>query len=458
MKCASNCTLDISDCRKAPTCGNNKIDTGELCDNSLFANLTNLSCTNYKSTFANGTLTCKNCGISTDNCGSNATIAPTTTCRDRGTCKINELCSDNSDCEGRFCNLGRCAEPSCGDKIRNQDEPDVDCGGVCSSKCADSRFCRLNTDCISGYCNLGRCSAPEACSDGKLSAGEADVDCGGPCQSRCSEGKACILDEDCAAGLQCVSDKCTLIPAQKSVSDSDGDGMPDDWELQNGLNPSDPSDAGQDLDSDGLTNKEEYELQSIYTKSTDPNSADTDNDGYSDKEEIEKNTDPTNPEDFPKSNVMKTIMFIIGALILLGGFGYLAYVAVEKKREQEFMASRQAQRPITQQPMQAPRPIRPIFVRPGQKIEARQSLRAIEEQKTVERKKMFEPFGREKTVSLEEIKPSKTGQKEEKEKKEGKHKPIKKSKPKAAKEDVFLKLKVMAQEAKKKPGKKNAPK
>jgi hypothetical protein len=40
--------------------------------------------------------------------------------------------------------------------------------------------------------------------------------------------------------------------------DADGDGMPDGWELQQGLNPTDPADGNGDLDVDGYTNLEEY--------------------------------------------------------------------------------------------------------------------------------------------------------------------------------------------------------
>lgn len=40
--------------------------------------------------------------------------------------------------------------------------------------------------------------------------------------------------------------------------DSDGDGMPDDWEKAHGLNPNDPSDATTDLNGDGYTNIEEF--------------------------------------------------------------------------------------------------------------------------------------------------------------------------------------------------------
>lgn len=44
----------------------------------------------------------------------------------------------------------------------------------------------------------------------------------------------------------------------KPWKDSDGDGMPDGWEIDNGLNPNDPSDANKDCTGDGYTNIEKY--------------------------------------------------------------------------------------------------------------------------------------------------------------------------------------------------------
>ncbi len=41
--------------------------------------------------------------------------------------------------------------------------------------------------------------------------------------------------------------------------DSDGDGLPDDWEANNGLNSLDPTDARLDSDGDGLDNLQEYQ-------------------------------------------------------------------------------------------------------------------------------------------------------------------------------------------------------
>jgi len=46
--------------------------------------------------------------------------------------------------------------------------------------------------------------------------------------------------------------------ADRFDDDDDNDGLPDEWEIENGLNPLDSSDANQDLDGDWFTNIEEY--------------------------------------------------------------------------------------------------------------------------------------------------------------------------------------------------------
>jgi len=70
-----------------------------------------------------------------------------------------------------------------------------------------------------------------------------------------------------------------------STLDADGDGMPNGWETDNGLDPLTPDGDG-DADADRLDNLGEY------LNRTDPNDPDTDKDGLSDGDEVLAGTDP----------------------------------------------------------------------------------------------------------------------------------------------------------------------
>lgn len=73
--------------------------------------------------------------------------------------------------------------------------------------------------------------------------------------------------------------------------DSDCDGLSDAWEIANGLDPNDPTDALADADGDGLNAAEEFAWGS------NPRSRDSDGDGYDDGEEIASGFNPADPDD-----------------------------------------------------------------------------------------------------------------------------------------------------------------
>jgi len=75
------------------------------------------------------------------------------------------------------------------------------------------------------------------------------------------------------------------------ASDSDLDGIPDGWEINNLLNPLNYTDAFVDFDSDNLLNIDEF------LNNADPNNPDTDSDGLEDGEEVNTyNTDPNDSD------------------------------------------------------------------------------------------------------------------------------------------------------------------
>ncbi|MBU1188054.1 MAG: VCBS repeat-containing protein [Gammaproteobacteria bacterium] len=121
--------------------------------------------------------------------------------------------------------------------------------------------------------------------------------------------------------------------------DDDGDGMPNGWEAAYGLAPNDPNDAGQDLDSDGLSNLEEFGAGPA------PNAYDTDRDGKNDGDEVAAGTDPTDPDnradgvvldppapgDVEPANELHNLLLVI-CIILLALVLLLMIVFLQRRR------------------------------------------------------------------------------------------------------------------------------
>ena len=326
LSCGSSCTFNTKECKitQEDLCGNGKLDTGELCDKEAIGNVSDISCGAYSPYFLNGTLNCKLCRLSTENCLANDSLI--LTCRDRGDCPVGTNCTDSADCDSGFCAEGVCAAATCTDGVVNQNEPGIDCGGPCSP-CPEGERCYANSDCATSLCSFGFCKAAQTCQDGALSPGESGVDCGGACETPCGQGEGCNSDADCSSGLSCRQGACSSCTEGDSdcngVQDADEQTGGDDaflqWAIEHGLDTSNPGLGDEDLDGDGLSNKEEFSYR------TDPLNVDTDGDGFTDAEEIAAGTDPIDPDDYPRSSILSTILLALLVLGILGGVGYLAY-------------------------------------------------------------------------------------------------------------------------------------
>ena len=174
--------------------------------------------------------------------------------------------------------------------------------------------------------------------------------------------------------------------------DTDSDGIPDTWETDHGMDPSDATDASKDSDGDGLTNFQEFlngtDPDSVDSDGdgmpdgwevamgldpTDPKDAkeDKDKDGASNLEEYKKGTDPTDSKSVPKTASAGTgntwLWYLLAALavvvlLIITVVIILAVLKGKKKDEKIPEASSEQPTPLPpepMQPMQAPQPMDP---------------------------------------------------------------------------------------------------
>jgi hypothetical protein len=137
-----------------------------------------------------------------------------------GACAEGQACNVGADCASGVCDAGTCAAPSCADGVTNGSETDVDCGAECSP-CADGQACGVDADCTSLVCDGGAC-ATATCSDGVMNQDESDVDCGGAACSGCALGAACGAEADCASA-GCCGNIC--VDLQSDMSNCGGCGV-----------------------------------------------------------------------------------------------------------------------------------------------------------------------------------------------------------------------------------------
>ncbi len=229
---SSMCTVNL-DCKSkvcaafgnsyqchAPTCfdlaqngDETDVDCGGSCKTTVYGQPVPIRCDVGKG--CNVHVDCKS-----NNCVSEKCVAPT--CTDSrlnqdetdvdcggvacgSTCGQGKICNANSDCQTGNCEYyqgkKQCLPvPTCSDGRTNQGESDVDCGGMNCPKCIASKHCNNGGDCDSTVCSSGVCQAP-TCMDGHKNGAEADVDCGGPCNQKCTDLRMCTSNSDCQSSL-----------------------------------------------------------------------------------------------------------------------------------------------------------------------------------------------------------------------------------------------------------------
>lgn len=116
------------------------------------------------------------------------------------------------------------------------------------------------------------------------------------CRVDAQDGRRYVIQvdaEDAQGNRSSMSDRSeeVVVFLGGSASDTDGDGMPNTWEVSEGLNPYDPADAGLDRDGDGLSNRDEYLHGTLCSN------PDTDRDGVSDGTEVRNGQNPLNAAD-----------------------------------------------------------------------------------------------------------------------------------------------------------------
>jgi hypothetical protein len=128
-----------------------------------------------------------------------------------------------------------------------------------------------------------------------------------------------------------------VIDSTDLSTDTDSDGIPDLWELQNGLDPQNPSDANEDPDGDTYTNLQEY------LGATDPND-------IQDFPEDESDKKPESEVTIDTPMLIVLIVFIILIVIFI----IIIYLKLKRPREETISYERKPTQRYSESNFQVP--------------------------------------------------------------------------------------------------------
>ncbi len=220
LGCSVNCgEFDTTGCSAPTTCGNGKLDEGEVCDHDK---LNNVTCASYVGVGSEGTIRCN------DKC-SGYDISECSAASKCGNGRLEE----GEECDGVSFANGATCEKIVGEGSKGALQCDVSCkivatqcsprttcgngsvdpGEVCDGKQLNSQTCADvvgegsvgNLSCLNnctGY-DISNCTAPSSCGNGYIEAGEA-------CDSNRLNDQTCasILGEGATGVLRC-NNSCT---------------------------------------------------------------------------------------------------------------------------------------------------------------------------------------------------------------------------------------------------------
>ena len=187
VSCKDDCSIDYSQCIEKPGCGNGILDEGELCDGNLFARGTTL-CSDWDPKYVDGDVSCKNCTVNYRQCITKALcgndiLDTGEPCDEKLFANGKTLCSAWNDrfisgevsCNDCAVDYSQCVENPCGNGVLDEGEM---CDGNLFAEdkvsCHDwnAKYVSGDVSCNACVLDFGNCFAEPTCGNGAIENGE----------------------------------------------------------------------------------------------------------------------------------------------------------------------------------------------------------------------------------------------------------------------------------------------